>query len=192
MSILFITGPVRSGKSRFAMLSAKQSGRPVTYVATAARNAEDVEWTERIERHRLDRPDDWTTVETASRSHTAIRDALAGSAPESVVLIDSVGTWLDDQLFQLPHDAPASRTLEALLERGRYFIDAVTAAKADVIVVSEETGWGIVPEHPSGRVFRDALGFTNQRLAQLAQRSYFVVCGYALDLKAALPIGEFE
>jgi len=95
MSVLFITGPVRSGKSRFAMRSAQQLGRPVTYVATAARNAADSEWTERIEKHRTDRPKDWTTVETASRSRTAIRDVLTRCAPQSVVLIDSVGTWLD-------------------------------------------------------------------------------------------------
>jgi adenosylcobinamide kinase/adenosylcobinamide-phosphate guanylyltransferase len=190
MSLLFITGPVRSGKSRFAMLTAKQSERPVTYVATAARNVNDTEWTDRIEKHRLDRPENWTTVETASRSHTAIRDVLVRCDPKSVVLIDSAGTWLDDQLFALPRDATTSRTLEALIGLGQYFIDAVSETQADVIVVSEETGWGVVPEHPSGRVFRDALGFTNQRLARLAYRSYLVVCGYALDLKSALPIGD--
>lgn len=192
MSVVFITGPVRSGKSRFAMLSAKQLQRPVTYVATAAQNVDDAEWTERIEKHRMDRPREWTTIETGSRSHTAILDVLAQCPAESIVLIDSVGTWLDDQLAQLPRESGTSQTLETLIGLGRYFADAVAAARADVIVVSEETGWGIVPEHPSGRVFRDALGFINQRLARIAHRSYFVVCGYALDLKAALPIGDLE
>ncbi len=192
MNLLFITGPVRSGKSRFAALAAERSGRPVTYVAAGARNADDAEWTERIEKHRSDRPQHWSTLETGSHPHTALRDVLHRSAAESIVLVDSAGTWLADQWSAVAPDATTSATLELLIDRGRYFIDAVASAKADVIVVSEETGWGIVPEHPSGRVFRDALGFTNQRLARLAQRAYLVVCGYAVDLKSALPIGDIE
>lgn len=191
MNLLFITGPVRSGKSRFATLSALQSGRPVTYVATAARNAEDAEWTDRIERHRSDRPVEWHTIETAGSGST-LRDALLRCAPESIVVIDSVGTWLADQLSQFPHDAAASNMLQALVERAQAFIETLMEARSDVIVVSEETGWGIVPEHVSGRVFRDALGFTNQRLARLAQKAYLVVCGYAFDLKSALPIGDLQ
>jgi adenosylcobinamide kinase / adenosylcobinamide-phosphate guanylyltransferase len=191
ISLLFITGPVRSGKSRFAALTARESGYPVTYVATAARDANDAEWNERIERHRLDRPRDWATFETAGCSNFELYDLLRRSDREAVVLVDSLGTWFADRLNEL-HGAATAEYLEELMARGEAFVEAVTDSPAQVIVVSEETGWGIVPENAVARAFRDAMGFTNQRLARLAQRAYLVVCGYAIDVKSALPVGDFE
>ena len=173
------------------MQRAGELGAPVTYVATAARIAGDADWESRIERHRTDRPNEWKTIEVAG-AHSLIRTTVSSAEPQSTLLIDSFGTWLADQLSQLPRGEDTAATLEALLDFGRYFVETVSAARANVIVVSEETGWSVHPEHTSARLFRDALGFTNQRLARLAQESYLVVSGYAIDLKDMRPIGDTE
>jgi adenosylcobinamide kinase/adenosylcobinamide-phosphate guanylyltransferase len=111
---------------------------------------------------------------------------------EAVLIVDSLGTWLADQMQQLQSDWSGPDGAETLINRGKSFADAAAASPAEIIVVSEETGWGIVPENAVARVFRDAIGFTNQRLAKLAQRAYLVVCGHAIDLKSALSVGDFE
>ena len=75
------------------------------------------------------------------------------------------------------HDAAG---LEA---EGDALCDAFAASAAEVVLVTEEVGWSVVPDHPSGRLFRDGLGRLNQRLARQADRSYLVVSGFALDLR---------
>lgn len=183
---------MRSGKSRFAAFSARLLGGAVTYVATAARDANDLEWTARIEHHRANRPHQWLTIETGGRSDREMYELLQHADRESVLIVDSLGTWLADQMQQVHSDWSAPDGSEALIIRGKSFADAAAASPAEIIVVSEETGWGIVPENAVARVFRDAVGFTNQRLAKVAQRAYLVVCGHAIDLKSALPVGDFE
>ncbi|HVA28755.1 MAG TPA: bifunctional adenosylcobinamide kinase/adenosylcobinamide-phosphate guanylyltransferase, partial [Candidatus Baltobacteraceae bacterium] len=77
---------------------------------------------------------------------------------------------------------------DEIFERGRALAAAFAAARCSAIVVSEETGWGIVPEYPSARAFRDALGRLNAEFARVADAAYLVVSGYALDLKRGTPV----
>src|SRR5271166_6495261 len=94
MPLWFVTGPVRSGKSRFAAELARQSGRPVIYVATAALADGDDEWDARIARHRAERDDSWQLIETA-RPEAAPLDEIVRDAPQEwTLLIESTGTWL--------------------------------------------------------------------------------------------------
>ena len=94
MAVVFITGPVRSGKSAFGVRLARESGRDVTYIATAAGAPEDAEWRARLARHVRDRSVGWRTVETAAMSHAA-QLALFREAPASAcLLVDALGTWL--------------------------------------------------------------------------------------------------
>jgi len=180
VALTFVTGAVRSGKSRFARLLAQRHRGPVTYIATAARDAEDAEFAERVARHRAERPPEWATLETGESLDLAA-EMLRFSAG-ALVLVDSLGTYL----------AAAMRdgvTFDAVMRRGTAFVDAACACACSAIVVSEETGWGIVPEYPSGRIFRDALGLLNQRLAREADAAYLTVAGYAIDLKrVGMPI----
>ena len=94
MAVVFITGPVCSGKSAFGARLACESGRPVTYVATAAGAPEDIEWRARLTRHVRDRPAEWRTVETAAMTDAAqlalFREAPAGTC----LIVDALGTWL--------------------------------------------------------------------------------------------------
>lgn len=185
--IVLVTGPVRAGKSAFAARLAAERGGRVTYVATARLDPADGEFAARIAHHRRDRPAGWATVETAGPPPVDLPGLVAGASAGEVLLVDSVGTWLAGRLLELEAaagaDAPgALAELEGWAEA---LLPALRSSRADVVLVSEETGWGLVPEYVLGRLFRDALGRLNQRLAGAADAAYLVVAGYALDLKRA-------
>ena len=64
--------------------------------------------------------------------------------------------------------------------------DALTAAKTPGVLIANEVGSGIVPDHPLGRKFRDLQGVLNQRMAARADRVVLVVAGLPLALKGSL------
>ena len=169
-----MTGPVRSGKSTFAERLAHESGLPVVYVATAQPDPSDAEWTERIRHHRARRPAGWRLVETGSAGGIDLAGFVRSAPPGCCVLIDSLGTWLADEMQHETH---------ALSERTERLRAALRESTVEIICVGEETGWGIVPAHPAGRAFRDELGRMQAQLAQEADRAYLIISGYALDLK---------
>jgi adenosylcobinamide kinase / adenosylcobinamide-phosphate guanylyltransferase len=191
MAVVFVTGPVSSGKSGFGVRLALETGYPVTYVATAAGAPEDVEWRARLTRHVRDRPSSWRTVETAGMTHEAqlalFREARAGTC----LVVDALGTWLAARIAARIDLLEIGYTvLESQLEKETaQFVDAMLASPADVVAVSEQIGWDVVPVAASARLFRDAMGRMVQRLARHADRVYLVVAGYALDLRAGgIPI----
>jgi adenosylcobinamide kinase/adenosylcobinamide-phosphate guanylyltransferase len=136
-----------------------------------------------MERHRAERPPFWKTIETAADPRIELSSLCVSYGSKDVLLIDSLGTWVADELFR--------GSAAQLLERGSALIAGLRTARCSSIVVSEETGWGIVPEYPSGRLFRDTLGRLNQQFARAADVSYLTVAGYALDLKNGMPIVDF-
>ena len=191
MAVIFITGPVSSGKSAFGVRLACQSGRKVTYIATAAGAPEDAEWRARLMRHVLDRPSSWHTVETAAMPREAQAALFRDALPDACLLVDALGTWLSAriaariELLEIDYAVLASQVDEETAE----FVDALLASPAYVIVVSEQIGWDVVPVAASARLYRDAMGRMVQRLAKHADRIYLVVAGYALDLReAGVPI----
>jgi adenosylcobinamide kinase / adenosylcobinamide-phosphate guanylyltransferase len=185
MSVVFVTGPVRSGKSAFAVRLARESGRAVTYIATAAGAPEDVEWRARLTRHVRDRPAAWRTVETAAMPHAAQLELLHAAPAGTCLLVDALGTWLAARisaridLLEIDYTVLQSQIDAEAAE----FVDAMLASPAQVIAVSEQIGWDVVPIAASARLFRDAMGRMVQRLAKDAERVYLVVAGYALDLR---------
>jgi len=190
--LTLITGPVRSGKSAYAERLASSYGLPVTYVATARIDPADAEMTDRVARHRAQRPAGWKTCEIWGAGETDLAGLVRAAPPEGVLLIDSLGTWLAGYLLDLEAlaetDAPAAlRTLETQTEPlGR----ALAEARATIVLVAEETGWGLVPPSALGRIFRDHLGRLTKTLAQSADRAELIVAGYAIDLKAVgRPVG---
>lgn len=156
MAVIFITGPVSSGKSAFAVRLALESGREVTYIATAAGEPEDVEWRARLTRHVRDRPASWRTVETAAMTHEA-QLALFREAPATACLVvDALGTWLDARiasridLLEIDYNVFASQ----LDDEAADFVDAMLASRSSVIAVSEQFGWDVVPVAASARLPR--------------------------------------
>lgn len=171
--IILVTGPARSGKSEWAEQLAQASGQGVVYIATARRDATNREWSDRLEQHRRRRPAHWQTQEVP----TALAAAIAQGAPHTCLLIDSLGTWVANLLEQEP--APWRQTCTDLLTHLQRFRDS---AQGTVILVAEETGWGVVPAYPLGRQFRDRLGHLTRQIGAIAQATYLVTAGYALNL----------
>jgi len=195
MAVVFITGPVCSGKSAFGMRLARDSGCDVTYLATAAGAPEDVEWRARLMRHVRDRPPSWHTIETAGMSDEAQLALFRDAAPGTCLIVDALGTWLAARiaaridLLEIDYTVLESQLDEEACE----FVDAMLASTARVIVVSEQIGWDVVPVAASARLFRDAMGRMVQRLAKRAERVYLIVAGYALDVRAlGIALGEAD
>jgi adenosylcobinamide kinase / adenosylcobinamide-phosphate guanylyltransferase len=169
--LTLVIGGARSGKSAFAERLLVQSGRTRRYIATA--EAWDDEMRDRIAQHQRDRAGDWTTVEAP----LDLPAALAKAKPAEAVLIDCATLWLTNHLLA-DHDLAAQS--DAL-------ITALAACPAPVVIVSNETGWGIVPENALARRFRDEQGRLNQRLAAEAALVVTVIAGLPLVLKGQLP-----
>ena len=172
--LTLLTGPVRSGKSTFALALARESGKMPIYIATASIDPADAEMTERVERHRAERGA-MRAIETNESSGPRLADALGSLTAGEVAIVDSLGTWLS--AYVVAGDALEPRIAELLT--------ALAAMQADAVVVAEETGWGVVPPYPQGRIFRDALGRLTATIAGRAERVELVVAGYAVDLRAA-------
>ncbi len=182
---ILVTGGARSGKSAFAEKLAKESGKKVIYLATAT--AEDEEMAQRIARHRRRRPPGWETVEEPLDVPGVIEKY---SASGQLILVDCLALFLSNLLLKAkgqldPEAAPdfpggKERVLQAIKRLG----EVISFAAAEIIIVTNEVGWGLVPAHPLGRVYRDLLGIANQRLASLADQVYLVVCGLALEIKS--------
>ncbi|MBL9047525.1 MAG: bifunctional adenosylcobinamide kinase/adenosylcobinamide-phosphate guanylyltransferase [Tabrizicola sp.] len=169
--LTLVIGGARSGKSSFAEALITATARPRRYIATA--QAWDDEMRDRIAQHQRDRGGDWVTVEAP----LDLPAALASAGPGEVVLVDCATLWLTNHLLA-DHDLPGET--EAL-------IAALAACPAPVIVVSNETGWGIVPENALARRFRDEQGRLNQRLAAEAALVVTVIAGLPMVLKGRIP-----
>lgn len=173
---ILVLGGTRSGKSRLAERLAAEHG-PVTYLATATVDATDPEMVARIERHRADRPEDWTTIEVP-RDLEAVLPTIA--AREGSVVIDCVTLWITNLLLGLGNGVPLSdpEVLDAVvraMHAGR--------GQARVIWVSNEVGSSVVPANALARRFADIQGLANQRLAAGCDAVHLCVAGLSIRLK---------
>ena len=168
--LILVTGPARSGKSEWAESLAINSGKKVVYIATSQINASDLDWQARIESHKNRRPSDWITLEIPVQLSEALTNY---SSEDYCILVDSLGTWLANILAQ--DEQAWHETLNAVIK-------SLLNVKGDVILVAEETGWGVVPSFPIGRLFRDRLGSLIRRVGVISDSVYLVTGGYVLPL----------
>lgn len=164
---VLVTGGVRSGKSAHAegLLTERAA---VTYVAAGpVPDPNDNEWAERVAAHRARRPAHWSTTETT--------DVPRVLSSEGTFLVDCLGTWLTAQLDALDWST------DGLEPRIDALVEAVSGCD-EVVLVTNEVGAGVVPEHRSGRLFRDQLGLVNQRVAAVCDEVHLVVAGRVLVL----------
>jgi adenosylcobinamide kinase/adenosylcobinamide-phosphate guanylyltransferase len=166
-----VFGGARSGKSAFAENLITATGRRRVYIATA--EAWDEEMRDRIATHRLDRGDGWETVDAPLDLAGALAAIPAGAA----VLVDCATLWLTNHML-------AEHDLAVETDR---LLAALAACAAPVVVVSNEVGWGIVPDNALARRFRDAQGRLNQQLAAQADLVVGVMAGLPFALKGRLP-----
>ncbi len=172
-SLQLVLGPARSGKSRWAEHLAATSGCPVVYVATGPLLPHDDAWQQRLDRHRRRRPSHWTTLE--ANTPGALLPGLMALSKDEVALVDSLGSWV---AAGLECDQSAWESLcHQLLEQ-------LNALRCSLIVVSEQTGWGVVPPTAIGGLFRDRLGTLERQLVARAPLSWLVVAGQAINLSA--------
>ncbi|HFQ95842.1 MAG TPA: bifunctional adenosylcobinamide kinase/adenosylcobinamide-phosphate guanylyltransferase [Anaerolineae bacterium] len=178
LSITLILGGARSGKSTHAETLARQlGGDDVLYLATA--QALDQEMADRIANHRAQRPAAWRTLEAPLHPGRALR---AQRPRASVILVDCITLLVSNLL--LAHEHAGMEEIERIVMAE---IDDLLAAARDLdaqlILVSNEVGMGLVPDNALGRAYRDLLGRANQRLAAAADRVIFMVAGLPLMVK---------
>ena len=165
-SVALVLGGARSGKSRFAeSLLAGHAGQRV-YLATA--QAGDEEMRQRIAEHRKRRGNDWRTIEAPLDIASPIAEA-SGDA----ILIDCLTLWLSNLMA-------AGLNIDQAVDG---LCKALGKARAPIVLVSNETGLGIVPDNALAREFRDHAGRLNQSVAAIADRVFFVAAGLPLTLK---------
>lgn len=172
-----ITGGVRSGKS-FQAESLVVAATDVTYIAPGpSPDAElDPDWAARVAAHRDRRPAHWHTVESADLERAV---AMA----DGTVIVDCLGTWVTALIGELDGwDKTLDDWEPEFWDRVERAVGAVTTHAEDVVLVTNEVGWGVVPDHRSGRLFRDLLGKVNQRFALECDQVLLVVAGRVLTL----------
>ena len=182
---VLVLGGARSGKSRHAELRLAAEPR-VTYLAAGpyppgAQPANDSEWRERVAAHRARRPPWWRTVESV--------DAAGILRSESgAVLFDGAGTWLAavlDESGAWAEDGeagPAARAQAQIAAKVDELIEAWRQTRAQVVAVSDEVGSSVPPPTRAGRLFRDQLGWLNQRLAAESEETVLMIAGRAMTL----------
>jgi len=177
-TLTLILGGARSGKSTYAQkLAQERGGDDVLFVATA--QALDEEMQSRIEAHRRDRPAAWRTLEAPHDTGRLIQQA----DPSAVVLMDCLTLLVSNAVLTLPESASAIEAEAAALAEVDELLAAYRRGTSSWIVISNEVGLGLVPPYPMGRVYRDALGRANQRLAAEADEVLFMVAGIPMKVK---------
>ncbi len=177
---VLVTGGVRCGKSTHAeaLVADLAAGGAAVYVAPGPvpDPRADPDWAARVAAHRARRPPTWRSVETGG----VAAEVATASTP---VLVDCLGTWLtrlvdDHQAWE----RPAAEIHAVVADELVALVGAVRSSARDVVLVSNEVGWGVVPAHRSGRLFRDLLGTVNQRVAEACDEVHLVVAGRVLRL----------
>jgi adenosyl cobinamide kinase/adenosyl cobinamide phosphate guanylyltransferase len=160
MTLVLYLGGARSGKSQLAVDRALAAGAPVTFIATG--EAGDDEMTERIERHRRARPQEWCTIEEP----VWLAEALASVPAGETAIVDCLSLWVANVLGSEDDGA----------------VSAAAGRDGLTIAVTNEVGMGIVPDNALARTYRDALGRVNAAWARAADEAYLVVAGRTLEL----------
>ena len=178
---ILVTGGVRSGKSRHAealVASWPAAADGACYVAAGPTPdvESDPDWAERIAVHRSRRPASWTTLETRD-----LPGVLADA--DRPLLVDCLGTWLTGLVDDAgAWEAPGAELSTLLDDALASLLPALADCSQGVALVTNEVGLGVVPEHRSGRLFRDLLGTLNQRVAEVCDEVHLVVAGRVLRL----------
>jgi len=170
---ILIGGGARSGKSAFALRRARSLGERRLFVATA--EALDDEMRARVARHREERGADFVTVEAPVDLAAAIARGAASERAD-VAVVDCLTLWIANLVMRGCDSAAVAARCDEL---GALLDDP----PCHVVLVTNEVGFGIVPDHPLGRAFRDAVGLAHQRLAPRCDELYLGALGVLLRLR---------
>ncbi len=173
--VILVLGGARSGKSLYAQQLATKLGDRVLFIATGTPT--DEEMRRRIELHQKARPNTWRTLEVPTGVAKAIGEHIADA---DVVIVDCL-TLLVSNLMDDAHNIEDMDALENQITNE--LSQLLEQKKANLIIVSNEVGMGVVPVYPVGRAYRDLLGRANQFIAERADRVYLMIAGIPQNLK---------
>lgn len=179
--LVLVTGGARSGKSHYAERLAAHFARGESVLYLATLEALDDELLRRVGTHRARRPAAWRTLETPLSPAAALREA-----PEKVVLLDCLSGFVSNLVLQHEHDGEAV-ALQRVAEAVEELVRVAKSSGKVVVIVTNEVGSGVVPPYPLGRLFRDALGAANARVAGAADAVSLCVVGLPQTLKGEFP-----
>jgi adenosylcobinamide kinase/adenosylcobinamide-phosphate guanylyltransferase len=177
--VILITGACRSGKSTFALRLAERDYGRRMYLATA--EALDDEMRERIKEHRKKRGGAWRTVEEPVEIAKVLKEC---GDDADVIVLDCVTLWISNLMMK---NLESDRILSLVDE----LLDVVTDISSDVVFVTNEVGWGIVPDNRLARDFRDSAGAVNQKIAHAADAVVLLVSGIPLTIKGKINVDDY-
>lgn len=175
IKIVFVTGGAKSGKSSFALNEVSGIEGKKAFIATA--EALDEEMEKRIQRHKVERGNEWDTHEEPLEVSRVIGD-LQGKY--SAVILDCLTLWLSNAMIRTERVEERVRELIKALKQMK---DSHGSGQSVLYIISNEVGMGIVPENPMAREFRDLAGGLNQKIAKIADEAYLVVAGIPIKIK---------
>ena len=176
--LTLILGGVRSGKSSYAQSLADETGKSVTFIATA--QALDDEMSTRIRKHRSERPSNWETLEIPLGISSHVEEIKT-----EVVILDCMTLLVSNILMQFVKDdlvdeGPFEQAIKKEIDK---LIASIRTGKQEWIIISNEVGLGLVPPYQMGRIYRDWLGWANQQLARAADKVIWMVAGIPTVIK---------
>ncbi len=170
--ITLIIGGCRSGKSRYALDAANAvPGGHKIFLATSV--PKDPEMEKRVQAHRAQRGDDWNTIEEPVNIHEKI---AAHGQRADVILVDCLTLWTANMLMAKMDEAAILNLLDQTSL-------TLSHNRCPVFLVTNEVGYGIVPENSLARRFRDMAGLVNQHMAKTADRVVLTLAGIAVQIK---------
>lgn len=185
MSVTFVIGGSRSGKSTFAEMKAKEYGNKVLYIATAV--VTDKAMADRVKKHKEQRPESWHTLEIYSEFH--LLPNYKEFIESDVILIDCITTLIGNFMFDSKLDFDncniddVNELEKTIIENVVELIKICNEYNKKLIIVSNETGLGVVPSYYMGNYFRDMSGRINNRIGKESDFMYFIFSGIPIKLK---------
>lgn len=178
MTLIYITGGIRSGKSEFAERLAGALEGSVLYVAFGV--VSDEEMKKRIEMHQERRPNHWGVLEKPNE----LSGYHAVYQQYDCILVDCLSSWVANKCMDIPeNELKHEKHRESVIKEVEEWLETVRELKQQVIVVSNEVGLGGVALSPLGRLFQDVLGKVNQLIAQESEEAYAILSGLPVRLK---------
>ena len=185
MSVTFVIGGSRSGKSTFAETKAKEYGEKILYIATSV--ITDQAMADRVEKHKEQRPKSWYTIETYSEFH--LLPNYKEFIESEVILIDCITTLIGNFMFDSKLDFDncniddVNNLEKIIIQNVVDLINICNEYNKKLIIVSNETGLGVVPPYYMGNYFRDISGRINNRIGKESDFMYFIFSGIPIKLK---------
>lgn len=185
MSVTFVIGGSRSGKSKFAEMKAMEYGEKILYIATAV--VTDQAMADRVKKHKEQRPKSWQTLEIYSGF--LLLPNYIEFIESDVIMIDCITTLIGNFMFDSKLDfdnCPIDQVNDLEQRIIQNVIDLIIICNKynkKLIIVSNETGLGVVPSYYMGNYFRDMSGRINNRIGKEADFMYFIFSGIPIKLK---------